>query len=139
MMKLKMTSDLSKLDAGLRNLTPTVDKTIGESVESIVNRIHANWSASSPSSPGQPPAVVTGNLDENVVPDKTGRNSLGQFAKGSDVIVQYIHVKADYANALELGDPSKNLAPRPFVAPAVLDEEAEIGNRFAISFGGVWK
>jgi len=136
---MKMTRNVSILDNGLAGLDAAIDKTMSESTDSIINRIRYNWSASVPSNPGEPPAVVTGNLDGSVTKDSTGRDSLGQFSKGSDIVQWYIRVTADYANALEYGDSSKNLAPRPFVAPALLEEQDDIGNKFEIAFGGIWK
>jgi len=139
MMKIKMKSDFTILDGGMRRLQPMVEKTMSESVESIINRIRYNWSSASPSSPGQPPAVVSGNLDESIKSDNTGRSSAGQFAKGSDISMWFIRVEADYGAALEYGDPSKNLAPRPYIAPAVLAEQEDIGSKFTIGFNGVWR
>lgn len=139
MIQMKMTSDLSLLDGGLSRLTPMVDKTMEQVTDSIINRIKYNWSSSSPSTPGEPPAVVTGTLDESVTKDNTGRNAKGQFASGSDITAWYIRVEAEYANALEYGDLSKNLEPRPFVAPALLAEQDDIGEKFEIGFRGIWK
>lgn len=139
MIQMKMKSDLSILDGGLNALTPMVDKTMEEATDSIINRIRYNWSSSSPSTPGEPPAVVTGTLDESVTKDNTGRNARGQFASGADITAWYIRVEAPYANALEYGDSSKNLEPRPFIAPAILAEQDEIGDKFEIGFRGIWK
>lgn len=139
MIKMKMTSNLSILDNGMNQLMPIVDKTMAEATDSIINKIRYNWSAYSPSNEGEPPAVVSGNLDGSISKDTTGRDDLGRFARNENVTAWYIRVTADYANALEYGDSSKNLAPRPFVAPAVLSEQEDIGDKFSIAFGGIWK
>lgn len=139
MMRISLRTDTSKLDKGLKNLLPAVNKSIGESSESIVNRIRYNWSSSPPSDAGNPPAVVTGNLDGSIKADNTGRSSAGTFAKGADIVSWFIQVKAEYASALEYGYAARNLAPRPFVAPAVLAEQDEIGNTLALHFEGLWK
>ena len=139
MMTLNIKSDFTILDKGERALMPAVDKSLVQSVESITNRIRYNWSPSSPSSPGNPPAVVTGNLDGSISFDHTGRDALGRFASAENATAIYLRIEAEYAAALEFGDPSKNLAPRPFLAPAVLAEQDEIGDKFKINFNGVWK
>jgi hypothetical protein len=118
---------------------PAVDKSIGQSAESIVNRIRYNWSPSPPSDAGNPPAVVTGNLDGSIRADNTGRDTAGQFAKGADIVSWFIRVNAEYAAALEYGFAARNLAPRPFIAPAVLAEQDDIGNTLALHFEGIWK
>lgn len=139
MIQMKMTSNLDKLDQGMSELDGAVNKTMEQSVESVINRIRYNWSAYSPSSPGEPPAVVTGTLDGSITKDTTGRNDTGQFASGAGITKWFIRVEADYANALEYGDDSKNLAARPFVAPAILAEQEDVGDNFTLMFGGIWK
>lgn len=138
-MRISLKTDFSIMDRGLKNLDFIVNKTMGESAESITNRIHYNWSASSPSSPGQPPAVVSGALDDSIQADTTGRNSAGQFASGKDIIAWYIRVNADYGAALEYGYAARNLDARPYILPAVLAEQDEVGSKFQLNFGGLWK
>lgn len=139
MMKITMKSNFDILDKGMARIEPMIDKSIGECAESIVNRVRYNWSASSPSNPGEPPAVVTGNLDSSIKADNAGRNALGQLTRSNEAIAWYIRIKAEYAAALEFGDSSKNLAPRPFLAPAVADEQFAIGDKIKLNFQGVWK
>jgi hypothetical protein len=94
-----------------------------EAAEMLVADIRSNWSAQSPSSVGNPPAVVTGNLDSSVVVDAQGRDTAGRFAGGGDVTVRFVRVdtskgsnpgdRGNYAHILE---DSLN---RPFMAPAI--------------------
>ncbi len=64
-----------------------------------------NMSSSSPSSPGSPPAVVTGNLKNS--------SSVGM----RDESTAEFRVGADYADDLEFG--TMDMAARPSVAPAI--------------------
>lgn len=64
-----------------------------------------NMSSSSPSSPGSPPAVVTGNLKNS--------SSVGM----RDENTAEFRVGAEYILPLEFG--SATVAPRPSVVPAV--------------------
>lgn len=99
------------------------ERVVKDTADFFANDIRDNWSASSPSNPGKPPAVVTGNLDESVIAEDQGRDQ-GRFA-GKDAFVWYVHFDTDnddrgqYALALEEGVPDRNLKPRPFVKPAL--------------------
>ncbi len=92
-----------------------LDKMIRETPErasAVVRKlaldIQAKWitnmSAVSPSSPGQPPAVVTGNLKNS--------SSVGM----RDRFTAEFRVGAEYIEPLEFG--SINMSPRPSVVPA---------------------
>lgn len=92
-----------------------LDKMIRETPErasAVVRKlgfdIQAKWitnmSASSPSAPGTPPAVVTGNLKNS--------SSVGMVGK----FTAEFRVGADYIEPLEFG--SINMAARPSVVPA---------------------
>lgn len=139
MMKVHLRTDLSLLDKVDRNITTLTDKTMGEAAESVIDRMQKNWSMVSPSSPGEPPAIVSGNLADSISTDNTGRNALGQFATTENAIAYYIRVMADYAMALEYGYAARNLDPRPYMLPAILAEQDELGNKFSINFGGLTK
>lgn len=64
-----------------------------------------------PSSPGEPPAVRTGNLRDSTVAEKHDNYAT-------------IDVGAEYAEWLEFG--TSKIAPRPFVRPAVQRLENDI-------------
>lgn len=139
MMKVHLKSDLSLLDKVDRNIVTLSDKTMGQAAESIIDRIQKNWSMVSPSSPGEPPAIVSGTLSESISTDNAGRNALGQFATAENAVAHYIRVMTDYALALEFGYAARNLDPRPYMLPAIMQEQSEIGDKFAINFGGLTK
>lgn len=98
-----------------------------------VAHIRSSWSGSSPSDPGNPPAVVTGELDRSIKVIE-GRNELGQFANQMSAVSYTIIVESDYGAALEFGDPSKNLLPRPFMQPAIFWLKQSFANRFRSIF-----
>lgn len=72
--------------------------------DAIREDIQTSWSMGSPSSPGQPPAIVTGRLDESI---EVERISPSIWSVKSD---------APYAAFLEFG--TRKMAPRPFFKPA---------------------
>jgi len=85
----------------------------------IIRDIRANWSATSPSNYGSPPAKVTGTLDESLKASPSNRDPKGRFAKEgmwykieADPVSPY---GAHYASVLE--DP--DALNRPFLAPAL--------------------
>jgi hypothetical protein len=76
-----------------------------------------------PSQPGEPPSLVTGNLRRSIAvtgPDPLG---LGRW-KGS------VGPTAIYGRAQELGNPDRNLPARPFMRPGVEDSLEEVGRIF---------
>lgn len=80
-----------------------------EAAETAVKDIRSSWSASSPSSPGNPPAVVTGALDASV-------SSEQKLASGNTVATE-IKAEAGHAGYNEFG--TSKMAARPFMQPAV--------------------
>lgn len=119
MMNIKFFKDTAILDGMVNNQSAYLNPALEATANAVVDYIRGGWSSSSPSSPGQPPAIVTGNLDESVHAENTGRSGAGTFAKGSAVQSWFVQVEAEYAAALEFGSPSTNLAPRPFISPAL--------------------
>lgn len=95
--------DLSGLETGQDNLDKIKNQVLEKMATETRDDIKDNWSPSSPSSPGQPPAVVTGDLDKSM----TAR------ADGADWIVKYGMI---YGTFLEFGTP--RMAARPFMRPA---------------------
>lgn len=67
----------------------------------------------SPSSPGEPPGVVTGRLRASIATRLIPMNA-------------EVGTKVEYAGRLEFGDEKTHLAPRPFLRPALQRNEAEI-------------
>ena len=59
------------------------------------------------SAPGEPPTIDTGNLVNSI---KSSR--LGEFR-------WCVSAGTEYARALEYGNPARNLAPRPYMRPAM--------------------
>lgn len=83
-------------------LADTIPQRTGEAIEA---HIQTHWSPDSPSSPGDPPAVVTGELKNSIRLIKVG--------KGHWRVV----VLAEHGLHLEFG--TSKMAARPFVSPAV--------------------
>jgi hypothetical protein len=104
-----------------------------EFTNDIVTDIRASWSSISPSSPGMPPAVVTGALDQSIKV-KEGRDISGRFATSENAISYAIVVESEYGAALEYGDPGKNLAPRPFLRSAIFRAKNKMGDKFKSIF-----
>lgn len=90
----------------------------------LVADIKSNWSSQAPSAVGNPPAVVTGNLNSSVKVDDQGRDLKGRFAGGDDVVVRFVRVdtsegdnpqgRGNYAHILE------DKLTRPFMEPAIV-------------------
>jgi len=68
----------------------------------------------SPSKAPDPPGVLTGTLRASIDVDS--------FRDGTNTFVARTGSNLEYARALELGSPSRNLLPRPFLRPAFREE-----------------
>lgn len=122
MIKIRMKTDTSRLDRLERNIAGNTMDALTEAGEALKADIRSHWSIQSPSSPGNPPAVLTGNLDSSVEVDRQGRDVLGRFA-GKDALVLFVRIdttkgdnplgRKEYASVLE------DEMNRPFVQPAV--------------------
>jgi hypothetical protein len=120
---VRIKSDLSGMDRLEARLPGRLESSVREAAEALAADIRSNWSASSPSSPGNPPAIDTGNLDSAVRAEPTGRDVLGRFARTSDAAVWFVRIatsegddprnRGEYGTILEYG------LNRPFVEPAV--------------------
>ena len=74
-----------------------------------------------PSSPGQPPRVLTGRL----------RNSINHSVKRTATgVIVYVGAYTPYARALELGNPKGNLEARPYLRPAIYTSRKKIVKLF---------
>jgi len=104
-MSVKFEKDLSKLYALKKSLPKDADRVVASAAEKIYEDIDQSYSAKSPSSPGQPPAIVTGRLKKSV---KFARVKLATFE---------VTASAPYAKFLEFG--TSRMAARPFFRPAL--------------------
>ncbi len=80
--------------------------------------IRASWSDKSPSAPGNPPAVVSGELDRSIVVRKVNVGFIGSKKAHATT------AGAAYARMLEEG--TIKMAARPFVRPAAERTLAEL-------------
>ena len=124
--------DTSGLDFIDRTAPEIVDQAVKQTVEEVAQDIKQNWSESSPSAPGQPPAIVTGYLDSTI--RVLRRDALGRFATVQNAKVWTIRAEAEYAMALEFGNPVTGAAPRPFLRPAIERATELLGKNLAVSF-----
>lgn len=123
MMRVKFKSDLRRLDKIERDIEGNTLDALQEAAEALVTDIRANWSDTSPSTPGNPPAIKTGNLDGSVKANRQGRGEGGRFASSKNVKYWYVTIdtsegpdprnRGQYAGILE------DSRDRPFVAPAL--------------------
>lgn len=126
----KLTLKVRNLDPDFRtmvriekNLMRDVGLGVEDAAQGLVTYIRGNWSLNAPSSPGSPPAIVTGNLDSSVVVDKQGRDLQGRFANAENTVVKFVRIdtsqgvdpqgRGEYAGILE------EKLDRPFIEPAV--------------------
>lgn len=127
MIKVRLSSDLRKLDQLERELPRRVEASVKEAAEALKADIRSSWSSTSPSRPGNPPAMDTGNLDSAIFVDTAGRDASGRFASDADAVRAFVridttqgssyHGRGAYEGYLEDGTP--RMAARPFVQPAV--------------------
>ncbi len=117
--RTKVSLDTRKLDKLSKYAAKNTEQIVWDEVNEIVDDMNASWSPSSPSVPGQPPAVVSGNLRDSI--------SARQTTKGDKPAVM-IEVKAHYASFLEFG--TARMSRRPFIRPAMFRAEQRYPNKF---------
>lgn len=123
------TTGLNFIEKHIPQITNDAVKT---TIEEIARGVKENWSSSSPSAPGSPPAVVTGYLDSSV---QIFRKDLaGRFSTLLNAVTWGIRVGAEYGAALEFGNPVTGAAPRPFLRPAIKAAEDLLGQKISIGF-----
>lgn len=86
-------------------------------VDSIKADIQSSWSGESPSEPGTPPATVSGYLNDSIKVIR--RDSAGRFSVLDSAVAWTLTVESEYGAAQEYGRPEINLAPRPYLRPAL--------------------
>ena len=120
MIRMTFRKDVTRLDRLDEQILPRAARITEEVADEVIQDIRDNWSASSPSSPGEPPAVVTGRLNASLSARR--RDERGRFTRAgaTDVVEVSVTAGTEYAAALEYGYSPRNLAPRPFLRPAVV-------------------
>lgn len=122
--------ELKNLDPGYRTMIKVENdllRDLGFGVEELANllvsEIRGNWSLNAPSSRGNPPAIVTGNLDSSVKVEEQGRDTLGRFASPENTVVKFVRVDTSEGDN---PDDRGNYAPilegaleREFIQPAI--------------------
>lgn len=136
MITVTFKKDTTGLDYLDKHQDDFLDDALRKVSEYVVDYIKSNWTATSPSSPGEPPAVVSGTLDASVSTEAAGRSAGGQFTSSKHVHTRVVHVKAPYANILEYG--SAKMAPRPFVRPALDAARPEMKRQIIARFKSRW-
>ena len=104
--KTRIVADLSGLKRLTREFPAKADAMLRSAVFETQADIMSSFAGSSPSSPGQPPAVVTGNLKNSIT------------VKKIKVLSYVLNVGAEYGLPLEFG--TRHMAARPFIRPAVM-------------------
>ena len=97
--------DFTRLDQLNRDTPGKADQVIRKIAFDLEADTKNNFSDTSPSAPGDPPGIVTGNLKASV-----------QASKIEDMKWQVV-VGAEYGTDLEFG--TRFMAARPFVRPAI--------------------
>lgn len=112
------TLDTAKLDELIRTTPDRGDAWLADVAERIVAEIKGSF-GSSPSSPGEPPGVVTGELKDSIRAVFNGES-------------WSIEVGAEHGLPLEFG--TENIEPRPFLTPVMHEWEQKLGDD-AVEFG----
>lgn len=115
--------DLSALESRIEG---RLDEIVQKMAQDTADFIDSNWSAVSPSEPGNPPAIVTGTLRDSVEIDSQGRDLKGRFASSGDVRAWAIRVTAPYAGYLE----PPGWLDRPYFQPAIDNTYSRISEYF---------
>lgn len=99
--------DMKVLEEKEKKFPGAADQIIGKLCLDAEADMKSSMSQDSPSSPGEPPAIVTGNLVNSIRAEKVKER------------VWRIAVGAEYGAALEYGSPANGLEARPFFEPAI--------------------
>jgi len=107
--------DTSVLDRLLSVSADRAEAIVHEATLDLLADIKLSVSGPSPSSPGSPPGVVTGNLLNSIYAEMDGT-------------VGYVNVGANYGLPLEFG--TRFMEARPFVTPAMDRLAAQFSDYF---------
>lgn len=107
--------DTRRLDAILRNAGRNTDEVLGKIAGDLEAYMKDHMSTSSPSSPGDPPGVVTGYLKNSIQARKERPKHWAVYG-------------ANYGLYLEYG--TVRMAARPFVRPAVWAIKRNLPDKF---------
>lgn len=109
-------------------------------------RISRKWRHANRSKPGEPPHVDTGRLRASISyrisdgrKDGPKASKLPDSEAQTPTMVGVVGTDVEYAAALELGAPSRNLAARPYLRPALERNLPYIKRLFKTAFGGQGK
>jgi HK97 gp10 family phage protein len=116
--------DASGFERIVKRTPELLDKATADTTQDVIDDIRDHWSGLSPSSPGEPPATVTGELD----------SSLEKHKDGGGLRVVYRITMTDYGMYLEKG--TSRMSARPFVAPAIERGKRTIKDKFKVVLRG---
>lgn len=112
--------DMAELQRLERRSPEFAEATAENMAEELIQYIKDSWSPVSPSSPFDPPAKVTGELERNLRYGTRGPG--GRFASGENAVAFSVYNDIEYAAALEFGhmrNSGKWVEPRPYFQPAI--------------------
>lgn len=111
-----------RVDRVEREMQRKLQEAMNNAAETVANDIRSNWTKPGPSSPGQAPGVLTGNLDSSVRTTSDGRDAQGRFAP-KNMPHRFVRINtAEGDNPLGRGDYATVLEDklnRPYVQPAI--------------------
>lgn len=128
--KIRIRADTSKLDYYLSGrFLDSMGDVCHDAAVALVDDIRDNWTSHQPSSPGEPPAIKTGNLDSSVQASPQGRDILGRFANRDNTRVWFVTLDTEKGNdPQERGQYAAVLEDdmdRPYMEPAI-DRVSEV-------------
>lgn len=127
MIRAYLRADLRKLDLLEAKLPNMAEEGARGLADIVIRDVNSSWADISPSPRGGPPAKVTGRLEGSVVVQ--GRDRLGRFSSGKEVVGVSIRYTAPYAGRLEFGD-----LERPYLGPALERASSQAPMVFAKAF-----
>ena len=102
------------------------DEIMGSEGRRGVAEIRRSFQRSGVSRPGRPPAIQSGRLYRDI--------GFEYMRRPSPTLKIGAHATNPYAMAQELGSPSQNLRPRPYIWPQMKRSVKRINNRFKKAF-----
>lgn len=128
MITARAIKDLSGLDTLDRIIPGRASKMAQKMAEDARDIVRAHWSSTSPSPPGQPPAVVSGRLDASIEVDSSSEGGGGVLGLLGGKSKYYFAVRAEAKHGMfqELG--TVKMEARPFLAPAVEIVASRVGD-----------